>query len=280
MKNAFSIDFEDCLCNEFLLKYIPEDFNKKIIEDQVLEATDRILKLLNKHDTKVTFFVLGRLAEKYPDYIKMLHENGHEIGSHTYSHTTLSKAGRQNFEEEMKRSTSILKSITGEQPLGFRAPSFSLNQSTIWALDVIEKCGYKYDSSVFPIKMLLYGVPNAPLTQYRPSMADITKNDPDGKIIEFPLSVMKFISNIPVSGGFYLRTLPKWFLKYSLNNITRERPAIIYIHPWETYPKTPRLRLPLHSRFEAYHGINSSFSKLEMLLEKYKFAPVRDVLNI
>ncbi len=280
MKNALSIDFEDCLCNEFLLEHIPKDFNKNIIEDQVLEATDRILKLLNKYDTKVTFFVLGRLAEKYPDYIKMLHENGHEIGSHTYSHTTLYKLGRQNFEEEINLSTAIIKSITGEQPLGFRAPSFSLNQSTIWAMEVIEKHGYLYDSSIFPIRMLLYGVPNAPITPYRPSKNDITKNDPDGKIIEFPLSIIKFITNVPISGGFYLRTHPKWFLKYSINNITRDRPANIYIHPWETYPDTPRLRLPLHSRFEAYHGIGSSYNKLEMLLEKHEFAPLRDVLNI
>jgi polysaccharide deacetylase family protein (PEP-CTERM system associated) len=280
MKNAFSIDLEDCFCNEFLLKYLSEDFDMNKAYDQVTLATDGLLKLLNKYDIKATFFILGKVAEKIPDYVKMLHESGHEIGSHAYSHTMLNKLGKAGFEEELKRSTAIIRSATGEQPLGFRAPSFSLDQSTAWALEVLEKNGYRYDSSIFPIRSMLYGVPKAPLIPYKPSIEDITKHDPDGKITEFPITVLKSFTNIPVAGGFYLRSLPSWFLSYSVRQVNRDRPVIIYIHPWETYKDTIRLKASLFARFEAYFGIKSTLYKMERLFNKYKFAPVREVLDI
>jgi polysaccharide deacetylase family protein (PEP-CTERM system associated) len=280
MKNALSIDFEDCLCNEFLLKYIPEDFDKKKTEDQVLEATDRLLKLLDKYDTKATFFVLGKLAKNYPDYIKMLDEAGHEIGSHGYSHTPLYKLGKDAFEKELQVSTDLLKSITHKQPLGFRAPSFSINQSTSWAFELLEKYGYKYDSSVFPIRVILYGIPNAPLTPYRPDIHDISKNDPNGKIIEYPMTVMKTVTNIPIAGGFYFRFFPRWFIDLSIGHTAKSRSVLLYVHPWESYKNTPRLNAPLLYKFEAYYGIDPSFKKLEMLLGKYKFEPIRNQLSI
>lgn len=279
-KNALTIDFEDCLCNEYLLKYIPESLDRKAVQGQVIEATDRLLKLLEKYDTKATFFVLGKVAENCPEYVKMLHESGHEISSHGYSHTVLYKLGKGGFEEELKRSTRLIKSITHEQPLGFRAPSFSLDQSTAWVYPLLEKYGYAYDSSIYPMRIMLYGVPKAPLVPYRPDLNDITRNDDSRPIIEFPLSVVKFWKNIPVSGGFYLRFFPSWFMDLSIGRISKSRPAIIYIHPWETYQKTIRVKAPLLSRFEAYHGINSSLHKLESLLQKYRFMPVRDVLSL
>jgi peptidoglycan-N-acetylglucosamine deacetylase len=276
MKNALSIDLENWYSNEFLLKYLPDDS----LDTQVAEATDGLLKLMNKYDIKATFFILGNVAEKYPELVKQIHESGHEIGSHAYSHTTLPKLGQEEFEKELELSTHLIKSLIKEQPIGFRAPSFSINQSTSWAFTSLEKYGYKYDSSIFPINAMLYGVPKAPLIPYRPSIKDITQNDPDGKIIEFPLSVIKSIINLPVSGGFYLRVLPAWFLDYSIHRINKDRPAILYIHPWETYSKTPRLKVPFHVQVEAYFGINTSLMKLDNLLEKHKFTTIRDVLNL
>lgn len=280
MKNALSIDLEDCLCNEFLLRHIPEDIDRDMINDQVVKATDKLLQLLDKYDTKATFFVLGEIAEKHPDYIKMLHDAGHEIGSHTYSHTTLHKLGKDRFEEELKNSTHLIRSIIHEQPLGFRAPSFSVDQSTSWVFGLLEKYGYKYDSSIFPVRTMLYGVPKAPTIPYRPSLADITKNDPDSNIIEFPLTVIRSITNIPISGGFYLRCLPFSFLSYSIGRINREKPAILYVHPWEIYEDTMRLKAPPLVQFEAYYGINSSYKKLEMLLKKFDFEPIRNILHV
>lgn len=126
---------------------------------------------------------------------------------------------------------------------------------------------------------MLYGEPKAPLIIYKPSRDDVTVNDPHGDIIEFPMTVINFGANIPIAGGFYLRVLPLWFLKHSIKHVNKKRPAIIYIHPWETYPKTPRLKLPLFSRFVAYYGINSSLSKLEDLLREFNFTNVQEIID-
>lgn len=275
IKNALSVDLEHWYNHPFLLEYLPDN-----PESQLIESTDGILKVLKKHDVKATFFVLGIVAEKYPDYVKSIFEEGHEIGSHAYTHTEVYNLGKEKFEEELKLSTSLLKSITHEQPLGFRAPCFSVNQSTSWVFELLEKYGYRYDSSIFPIKTMLYGMSDAPLTPYRPDINNIVKEDPGGSIIEFPMTVSKLFINIPIAGGFYLRVLPFWFVDYIIGNVTKSRPAIIYIHPWETYKGTPRLNLPLFSRVVVNYGINSSMNKMDNLLNKYEFSTVRDILGV
>ena len=274
-RKALSIDLEHWYSNEFLLKHLPED-----PESQITEATDSILELLRKYDTKATFFVLGTVAEKYPDYVRSIAEEGHEICSHAYSHTPLYRLGRDGFEEELRISTRLLRSITGEQPLGFRAPSFSVNQSTSWVFELLEKYGYRYDSSVFPVTTNLYGVPRAPLVPYRPDREDIARDDPDGKIIEVPLAVLKAFVRVPVAGGFYFRVLPGWFIDYSISKIAEVRSMVFYIHPWETYRDTPRLKVPLLTRIEAYFGIDSSLQKFERILSRHRFEPIRNILDI
>lgn len=234
-----------------------------------------LLNVLDRHNTKATFFVLGIVAEKYPELIENLHRKGHEIAVHAYSHDTLYKLGPVEFENEIKKS---LKLLSKYNPIGFRAPSFSIDNNTKWAFEILEKHGFHYDSSIFPIKTMIYGVPNAPTNIYTPSIEDVSKHG-NGKIIEFPLTTVKIIKNFPIAGGFYLRALPLWFLKWGIKCVNKERPAIIYIHPWETYPGVPRLKLPPLSRFEAYYGIPSALMKLEALLNEFKFAPVKDVLQ-
>jgi peptidoglycan-N-acetylglucosamine deacetylase len=274
MKNALVIDLEHWYSNEFLTEYLPSE---KI--DQDVEAAMPILDLLDKYHLRVTFSVLGTFAERHPELVKYIYNKGHEIQSHAYSHKTLHELGRNSFEEEIVRSINLLKSITGEQPVGFRAPSFSIDNSTKWAFEILEKHGFKYDSSVFPIKTMLYGEPKAPVNIYRPSKGDITKHDPDGSILEFPMTVIKFGANIPLAGGFYLRVLPLWFLRLGLRYVNKKRPAIVYIHPWETYLNTPRLKLPFFSKFIAYYGIDSCLSKFEELLMEFDFTTIREILD-
>ncbi|MCD6572939.1 MAG: polysaccharide deacetylase family protein [Thermoplasmata archaeon] len=275
MVNALSIDLEYWWCSEFLKKYLPEDKNE--LDDLIFDSLYPLLELLDKHNTKATFFVLGMVAEKYPQLIEEIYKKGHEIASHAYSHTTLYELGREGFEEEIKKSINILGKY---KPIGFRAPSFSINNSTKWAFEVLEKYGFKYDSSIFPIRTMLYGVPNAPVHIYRPSKNDVTKHDPDGQIIEFPLTIFRCLGkNIPIAGGFYLRVFPLWFLRWGIKRINRNRPVVIYIHPWETYPKIPRLKVPLFSRFVTYYGINSALKKFETLLKEFEFKPIREVLK-
>jgi len=274
MINALVIDLEHWYCLELLRNRIPEN-----PVDQILESVRPILDLLDDHKTKATFAVLGTVAEQHPGLVKEIHDKGHEIASHAWSHKTLHELGKEAFEDEIKKSVNILKSITGEPPMGFRAPSFSIDNTTRWAFELLEKYGFKYDASVFPIKTMLYGLPDAPLHIYRPSKEDVTKNDPNGKIIEFPMTVLKLGKNIPIAGGFYLRAMPLWFLRYGIREANKDRPAIIYIHPWETYCSTPKLKVPLFSRFVTYQGINCALNKCDSLLNEFNFMPIIDVIN-
>jgi len=274
--NALTIDVEHWWCNEFLKKYLPENR-----EDQLVDSVKFILDILDRYSVRATFFVLGSAAEEHPEVLEMIYERGHEIGSHAYSHEPLYRLTKEQFEEEIKQSIKIIHKTTGEKPLGFRAPNFSINNKTKWAFEILEKYGFRYDSSIFPIRTNLYGVPNAPLTPYRPSKEDVSKHDPNGKIIEFPLSVLRLVRiNIPISGGFYLRVFPLRFIKWALKKVSKERPAVIYIHPWEIYPYTPRLKVPLLVRFEAYHGTGlPALRKFEILLREFKFKPIGDIID-
>ena len=274
MINALSVDVEFWHSPYFISDYLPDK-----VEDQIDKAIVPILDLLDNYEVKATFFVLGEVAEKYPSIIKMIYDKGHEIASHCYSHKTLYELGREGFEDELKKSVDLLNSITGKRPIGFRAPTFSIDNSTKWAFEILKKYNFKYDSSIFPIKTMVYGVPNAPLIPYRPLMEDITKNDPRGEIVEFPLTVFRFLRNIPVAGGFYLRALPFWFTKFAIERINQKRPAIIYIHPWETFMETPQLSIPFYNKFITYAGIKTSFKKFEKLLRGFDFKPVSAVLK-
>ncbi len=275
MINALSFDLEYWYAAELVRKFVPEEK-----EDQVVEEIMALLDLLNKYNTKATFFILGCLGEKYSELIKHIHENGHEIGSHAYSHKTLHVLGVSGFEAEIVKTNQILKSITKKTPIGFRAPTFSIDNSTKWAFDILEKHGFMYDSSIFPIKTKLYGLPEAPIIPYKPSKADVTIHDPNGKIVEFPLSVIKIGKNIPIAGGFYFRFIPGYLLRNAIKIVNRKRPVVIYMHPWEMNSNTPRVCLSLSSQFITYYGINSAKNKLEDLLRTFRFAPIKEVLDL
>ena len=275
MINALVIDLEHWHCIELLRNRVPEN-----PVDQVPESTRPILDLLDKYNIKATFAVLGTVAEQHPELIKEIYDKGHEIASHAWSHKTLHSLGKNAFEEEIKRSVEMLESITGEQPMGFRAPSFSIDNSTKWAFDVLEKHGFEYDASIFPIKTRLYGAPNAPLHIYRPAKDDIEKEDNNGAIIEFPMTVVKLAKKIPIAGGFYLRLLPAWFIKFGIKQVNKERPAILYIHPWETFIRTPKMNIPWSSSFVTYYGIDSSLDKFEYLLREFDFCPIYKTIKI
>jgi len=275
IRNALTIDLEYWYSPELVRGFVVG--NK---DDLIIEMTKPMLDVLDEFDVSATFFVLGEVAKKHPELVEEVYERGHEIGSHAYSHKTLYELGKDKFENEINLSVQLLQHITKEKPIGFRAPSFSVNNSTGWVFEVLEKHGFKYDSSIFPIRTKLYGVPNAPLHIYKPSADDVAKEDPNGKMIEFPMTVFEFGKRIPISGGFYLRAMPFWLLKSLLKKVNRTRAGMIYVHPWEVYSKTPILKLPLSSRFITYYGIGSALNKLKGLLKNFDFAPVREVLEL
>lgn len=277
MINALSIDLEYWYSAEFVRKKISE---KDVSSGDLDSSVVPLLELLDKYTTKATFFVLGMVAEEHPDLIRVINARGHEIASHGYSHIPLYELGKKEFELEIKKSLQILQSLITDDILGFRAPSFSINSSTPWAFQVLDDHGFRYDSSIFPIKTKLYGVPDAPLTIYKPSKEDITQHDEHSPIIEFPLAVYKSGFTIPVSGGFYFRLYPYFLLKQWYHQINTKRPFVLYFHPWELFKDTPRVELPMTNRFITYHGIGSALNKFERLLHDFSFKPIRDVLGL
>jgi len=279
MINALCIDLEPWYSAELIKKYVS---NLDNFDDQIIESVSPILKLLDKYNTKATFAILGIVAEKYPQLVKDIFDQGHEIASHAYSHKTLYELGEKGFEEEIQKSVDLLETITGSKPKGFRAPSFSVNNSTKWAFMTLEKYGFKYDASIFPIKTNLYGVPRAPSYIYKPSFEDIAKDTVEGSIIEFPMSIYKCGINIPITGGFYFRTQPLWFIKRFLKKINEKKPAIIYLHPWEMYNGTPKLQhISKFHNFITYYGSGKpALDKFENLLIDFRFKPICEILKV
>lgn len=270
--NTLQIDVEPWYCD------LPMD-QWDTHTDRVVENVEKILSILSETDNEATFFVLEEVARNHPDLVRRIHAEGHEIGSHGYSHQLLSKLSPSELEVEIERSAEALHDAGVEDIDGFRAPKFSLDQSTAWAIDVLEEQGYRYDSSIFPVKMPLYGVPDAPRQPYKIKSDDLTVPREDG-LWEVPLSTYRIPSldvNVPVAGGFYLRALPYRFIKYALKQrIEAGHPTVCYIHPWELDPSIPRI-----SEYEwfYYHRLEAAAGKFQRLLEDFDFTTTEQYLD-
>ena len=269
MKNFISFDLEFWYDSEFIEK-IPDNNT----EDFVLQGLEKALGLLNKHETKATFFVTGEVAEKYPEAIKRLHKAGHEIASHGYNHTMLNKFSKENFEKSIKMSKKIIEKITGKNPIGFRAPSWSISEKEFWVYEILEKLGFKYSSSLFPINTGLYGNSKFPIEPFNPL--------PKKKIIEIPIKPFKIFSmRIPFSGGVYFRLFPKSITKMFIKKMNkRGENALIYIHPWELCPEIPRVDTTFSGKIVTYYGLNKNEDKLDYILSNFKFYPLRDLIYL
>jgi polysaccharide deacetylase family protein (PEP-CTERM system associated) len=276
--NALSIDLEDW--------YHPELVRKRVGNSpvpQIAEATQPILDLLDRYETKASFFILGEVAKGHPDLIKSIYERGHEIGCHGFSHKPLWELDEKTFRKEVEQFHRVMERILGKVDIiGFRAPTFSLNHQTKWALRVLLDFGYQYDASIFPVKLnRIYGLNGAPLDPYRISFDNIVKKDPRSPLIEFPFPLFTIGKlKIPISGGFYLRVIPLPFLFWGLKRMNRVRPFLVYFHPWEGYGKTPKQKLPFFDRLISYYGLHSALKKFEFLLKRFRFIRVDGVLGL
>ena len=265
--NILGIDFEDWYHPELVKRNIKDEKH----EPSVIKGIDKILDLLKKHDTFATFFVVGELLEFQPEIFDKIVDNGHEIGFHTMHHDRLDSPG---FEEKFSNEIKKFAELTNHKPQGFRAPTFSLNQSSSWAIDILAENNYVYDSSIVPAKSTMYGSPNAEHSPYRISSKSIEKNDSSGKLIEFPLLTTKFLGKkIPAGGGFYLRSLPTKVIKTAIKNYEKKDiPGTFYIHSWELTPEfMPRLNLPLKDKFVTYHNLDKAYSRMSQLLKHFEF---------
>lgn len=265
--NLLSIDFEEWYHPELVKPYI----SNKEKKPSVINGIDKILDLLQKHETFATFFVVGELLEIKPDLLDKILGAGHEIACHTMYHNRLDTVG---YEKKFLDEIKIFDKLTSGKSKGFRAPTFSLNKSSSWVIDILSANNYVYDSSIVPAKTSMYGIPNAETKPYRISNLSIEQDDPNGKMLEFPLLVTRFLGKkIPAGGGFYLRTLPIKTIKNAINSYQKKNiPACFYVHSWELIPEfMPKIRLPRKEAFITYHNIKKTFSLLEEILNKFKF---------
>jgi polysaccharide deacetylase family protein (PEP-CTERM system associated) len=274
--NALTIDLEEWYHSELVE-------GRRSTVSRVAEATRPILDLLDQHQAKASFFVVGEVAERNPELIQSIFQRGHEIGCHGYSHTLLWQLDEGLFREELRRFHSVVGGILGEVRMkGFRAPCFSLDNRTKWVLRVLLDFGYQYDSSIFPVKLSpLYGMSGAPARPYRISLEDLRKEDPRSPLIEFPISLLTFGKlRIPIAGGGYFRMYPLPLLYWGLKRLSRHRSFLIYYHPWEGDPKTPRLKLSVSNRIRSYYGVPAALKKLEFLLKHFKFTRIDHILGL
>ena len=265
--NLLGIDFEDWYHPQLVEPFVPED--KKI--PTMFQGLDKILELLRKHDVKATFFVVGELLESNPEILDKILGAEHEIGFHTMKHTRLDFP---NFKEKFKDEIKEFEKLTSKKSIGFRAPTFSINKKSSWVIDELVNNNYRYDSSIIPAKTSLYGIPEAEKSPYKITSKNLEKNNQDGKLIEFPLLVTKFLGKtIPAAGGFYLRTLPLKIIKNAIKSYQKEnRISSFYIHSWELTPEhIPKMKLPLKNKFITFHKIEKTFSKMEQLFKEFEF---------
>lgn len=271
--NAMTVDVEDFFhVSAFDSIIKPDDWQQ--YEPRVERSTYRLMELFAKHNVKCTFFVLGWVGEKFPQLIKDMHAQGHEVASHGYAHKRASEQTPDVFKQDVKRSKDHLEDLLGTEIMGYRAPSFSIGYTNEWAFEVLVELGFKYSSSTYPVKHDLYGVPDWPRFTYQ---------RPEG-IIEIPIPTLKLMGKqVPIGGGGYFRLYPYPLARALVRKyLKKERqPYSFYFHPWEIDPEQPRLeQAPLKSRFRHYLNLSKMESRLECLLQDFDWATMRQVYAI
>ncbi|MEO0421511.1 MAG: XrtA system polysaccharide deacetylase [Pseudomonadota bacterium] len=246
------------------------------LELRVEANVDRILELFARHDVCATFFTLGWVAERCPQMVRRIVEQGHELASHGYQHTRVTQQDEREFRQDVLRTKGILEDLGGAPVLGYRAASYSIGADNLWALDVLEETGHRYSSSIYPIKHDLYGMPEAPRFAFR------TRGE--GGLLEFPVSTVDLAGRrLPCGGGGFFRLFPYQFSKYLIQrfNRTTSQPSIFYFHPWEVDPEQPRMAgASAKSKFRHYLNLNRMEARLERLADDFVWAPLRDVYRI
>jgi polysaccharide deacetylase family protein (PEP-CTERM system associated) len=273
--NALTVDVEDYYHVSAFEPYIRRaDWEHH--ESRVVANTHRVLELFEKHEVRATFFVLGWVAERFPQLVRDISRHGHELGCHSYAHRLIYQMTPDEFHADLVRARDAIQEAAGMPVLSYRAPSFSITRQSLWALDILAEEGIRFDSSVFPVYHDRYGIPDA-----KPEVHRI--DTPSGPLWEFPPSVIRLGPvNLPVSGGGYFRLYPLVCTAWSLRRIHRRhgRPFVFYVHPWELDPQQPRLKLASRlSRFRHYVNLASTERKLDMLLSQFAFAPMGEVIK-
>jgi len=269
-ENILSFDVEDGY-QGFIKRNIDGWENYKSSEEKNIIL---ILELLARNNCKATFFVLGSLAEKNPNIVKMIHKEGHEIASHSYSHIVIPNLKPEEFRKDIRKSKDILSNIIGEDIIGYRAPKWSVNEKTVWALQVLAEEGFKYDSSVFPTSFHEFGSSKYKVHPYRFTINGLS-------IIEFPAQVLLLCGlRFPVAGGFFLRAFPYMLSHFSLKKTNKlYNYGMVYLHPFEFDIDPPRIKTNLSFKIVRYYHLDKTTKYLSILLHNFSFTDIRTILS-
>jgi polysaccharide deacetylase family protein (PEP-CTERM system associated) len=272
LDGAFTVDVEDYFhVSAFSGVIRPENWDH--YDCRVKTSTRQILEIASCHSTRGTFFVLGWVAERYPELVREIASAGHEIGCHSHWHQLVYELGPDRFRTDLVKARDTLQSITGQSVKLYRAPSFSITKQSLWALEILVEEGFAIDSSIYPIRHDRYGIPEAPRVPHEIQTAA-------GPILEFPGMTCRIGPvTIPVGGGGYLRLFP-WSITSHLLNRLRVigHPLNVYLHPWEVDVDQPRIPAPLKSRLRHYQNLRTTAPKLSRLLNNFRLGTMSEVL--
>ena len=271
--NMMTVDVEDYFHASAFDRVVPRTswFER---ESRVVRNTHRLLEFFHNHGVKSTFFVLGWVAERFPSLVREIGSCGHEIASHGFHHQLIYTLTRDQFREDVKRAKATLEDTGGRQVYGYRAPSFSIVRSSLWALDVLIEEGHRYDASIFPIHHDRYGIPDAP------RLPHVIERGA-GSIVEVPASTTRIGPlNLPIAGGGYFRVLPYAFTRWGMARLNAAgQPAVFYIHPWEIDADQPRLEASRTTAWRHYSNLDGTHKRLECLVNDFAFSTIAATLE-
>ena len=275
IKNALTIDVEDYFHVTALAKSVDRK-EWPLLESRVERNTQKLLRLFDGTSVKGTFFVLGWVAERYPEVVREIVGQGHELACHGYSHQLIYNQKRDEFREDTIRAKKLLEDISGQPISGYRAASYSITDKSRWAIEVLVEVGFEYDSSIVPVKHDLYGMEGSLAFPFRFQLQN-------GKTLkEFPPSTIELMGQrFPIGGGGYFRLFPYWFTRWGLSRLNRvsEMPFAFYLHPWEIDPDQPKIMADRKSTFRHYNNLEKCESRLKRLLIDFRFDTMQSVLK-
>jgi len=265
LSNAMTVDVEDY----FQVSAFEPHIDRADWERQpcrVERNTQRVLDLFAGHGVKATFFTLGWVAERFPGLVRRMVDEGHELASHGWSHVRVTEQTPAEFRADVARTKALLEDISGSEVKGYRAASYSIGEASLWALEVLGEVGYRYSSSIFPIRHDLYGMPGAPRFAFRPN---------GGTLLEIPVTTVAIgARNFPCAGGGWFRLLPYAVSRWALRRVNSVdgNPAIFYFHPWEIDPDQPRQRgIGWKTGFRHYLNLERMEARLKRLLRDFRW---------
>jgi polysaccharide deacetylase family protein (PEP-CTERM system associated) len=269
-KNVVSVDVEDYFHAE-IFSSVVQCSDWESCPTRVESNTRRLLALFSTCNVQATFFIVGWVAEKFPHLVREIAALGHELACHSYWHRLIYQLRPEDFREDTHRAKSIIEQVAGQPIFGYRAPTYSIVDASLWALDILMELGFTYDSSIYPIRHDRYGMPGAPRAPFRIRTAS-------GSLIEYPLTTFRLAGHrFPVGGGGYLRLLPTWYTSMGIKRAHNDGlPIITYIHPWEIDPEQPRLPIKFLSRLRHYVNLSRTYERLADMLNTKTFTSFRE----